>query len=155
MPQVVTPYYRSLALAILADVTLTVAWAFFSGPTRYLSLATGASFGLGAYITAIGGKGLAWPLPVVAGAVVGAAMALIVGALALRLRGPYVAVFTFGLAELTKHIMALVGGAGPVAGPVVGAVFLGLASEILLLKFRYVYMRFRRLPPGPRAGVTS
>ncbi|MBI2197048.1 MAG: hypothetical protein HYU42_00375 [Candidatus Rokubacteria bacterium] len=36
--------------------------------------------------------------------------------------------------------MALVGGAGTVVGPIAGAVFLGLASEILLLKFRYVYM---------------
>ena len=37
-------------------------------------------------------------------------------------------------------IMALLGGATTVAGPIVGAVFLGLASEILLLKFRYLYM---------------
>jgi len=253
IPQVVTPYYRSLTLAILADVTLTVAWAFFSGPTRYLSLATGAFFGAGAYVTAVAGSRLPWPLPVVAAGGGGAVMALVVGALALRLRGPYFAVFTFGLAELTKHtliwyetsvtgtvgrlilappaplvlyytvlaltvlavttsvllrrsrwgyalvgigadeeraatlgidttrvkvgtfalsaafmaaagaamaprwtyldpqvfnplvsfqtvIMALVGGAGTVIGPIAGAVFLGLASEILLLKFRYVYM---------------
>jgi branched-chain amino acid transport system permease protein len=37
-------------------------------------------------------------------------------------------------------IMALLGGATTVVGPVLGAVFIGLASEILLLKFRYVYM---------------
>ncbi len=253
LPHLVGPYYRSLALAILADVSLTVAWAFFSGPTRYLSLATGAFFGAGAYVTAVAGNGLAWPLPVVAAAAVGATMAVVVGALALRLRGPYFAVFTFGLAELAKHtliwyetgvtgtvgrlilappapvvlyytvlglavlavatsvvlrrsrwghalvgigadeeraatlgidttrvkvaifalsaafmaavgasmaprwtyldpqvfnplvsfqtvIMALVGGAGTVVGPVAGAVFLGLASEFLLLRFRYLYM---------------
>ena len=37
-------------------------------------------------------------------------------------------------------IMALVGGATSVAGPVVGAVFFGLASELFLHRFRYVYM---------------
>lgn len=252
-PQVLAPYYRSLALAILADVALAVAWAIFSGPTRYLSLATGAFFGAGAYTTAVVLGRLAWPLPVLAAAVVAAVMALVVGTLALRLRGPYFAVFTFGLAELAKHsliwfetsitgtvgrlllsppgsvalyytvlavaglavatamalprtrwgvalvaigadeeraetlgvattrvkigvfalsaafmgaiggamaprwtyidpqvfnplvsfqtvIMALLGGPVTVAGPVLGAAFLGLLSEILLVKFRYLYM---------------
>lgn len=252
-PQVLAPYHRSLVLAILADVGLAVAWAFFSGPTRYLSLATGAFFGAGAYTTAVVMARLPWPLPVLAAAAVAAAMALLVGTLALRLRGPYFAVFTFGLAELAKHtliwfetsitgtvgrlllsppgpitlyytvlavaglavatavalprgpwgialigigadeeraetlgidttrvkigvfalsaafmgavggamaprwtyidpqvfnplvsfqtvIMALLGGPATVAGPVLGAVFLGLMSEILLVKFRYLYM---------------
>jgi branched-chain amino acid transport system permease protein len=44
------------------------------------------------------------------------------------------------LVSFQAVIMALLGGAGTVAGPVVGAVFLGLASEILLVKFRYAYM---------------
>ena len=252
-PQGLSPYHRSLALAILADVALAVAWAFFSGPTRYLSLATGAFFGAGAYTTAVVLGRLPWPLPVLAAAMVSAAMALLVGTLALRLRGPYFAVFTFGLAELAKHtliwfetsitgtvgrlllsppgpvalyhtvlavaalavttavalprsrwgaaligigadeeraetlgidttrvkigafalsaafmgaiggamaprwtyldpqvfnplvsfqtvIMALLGGPATVAGPILGAVFLGLLSEILLVKFRYLYM---------------
>jgi branched-chain amino acid transport system permease protein len=252
-PLVLSTYGRSLALAILADVTLAVSWAFFSGPTGYLSLATGAFFGAGAYTTALVAGRVPWPFPVLAGAAVGAALGLGVGLLALRLRGPYFAVFTFGLAELAKHvliwyetsvtgtvgrlllapprpeaiyytvlalavlavavsvlvrgsrigyalvgiggdeeraetlgidtvrvkvgvfalsagfmgavgaamaprwtyldpqvfnplvsfqavIMALVGGTGTILGPVLGAIFLGLASEILLLKFRYFYM---------------
>jgi branched-chain amino acid transport system permease protein len=44
------------------------------------------------------------------------------------------------LVSFQTVIMALLGGAGTVAGPAVGAVFLGLLSEILLLKFRYFYM---------------
>jgi branched-chain amino acid transport system permease protein len=252
-PTVLPTYARSLTLAILADVALTVSWAFFSGPSRYLSLATGAFFGAGAYTTALTGARLVWPLPVLAGGAVAAAMAIFVGALALRLRGPYFAIFTFGLAELAKHvviwfetgvtgtigrlilappgpltlyytvlgvtaaavaaalllrrsrwgyalaglgadeeraetlgihttfvkigtfassaafmgavgaamaprwtyldpqvfspfvsfqtvIMALLGGATTVAGPIMGAVFIGLASEFFLLRFRYVYM---------------
>lgn len=252
-PRILAPYQRSLALAILADVALAVAWALFSGPTRYLSLASGAFFGAGAYTTAMLVTRLAWPLPVAAGAGVAALMALVVGVLALRLRGPYFAVFTFGLAELAKYtliwyetgvtgtvgrlimrppdpvtlyytvlgvaglsvtaavllrrsrwgyalvaigadeeraetlgidttrvkigtfvlsaafmgavgaamaprwtyldpqvfnplvsfqtvIMALLGGPATVLGPVIGAVFLGLASEILLVRFRYYYL---------------
>jgi branched-chain amino acid transport system permease protein len=92
-------------VAVLADVCLASAWALFSGPTGYLSLATAAFFGLGAYAAALTVGRFAWPLPVVAGAAVGAGLALIVGALALRLRGPYFAIFTFGLAELAKHVL--------------------------------------------------
>jgi len=33
-----------------------------------------------------------------------------------------------------------VGGAATLWGPVLGAVFLGLAGEILLVKFRYLYL---------------
>ncbi len=252
-PAFLSPYLRSLALAILADVVLAVAWSFFSGPTRYLSLATGAFWGAGAYLTAMVGGAAPWPAPVLLGGAVGAGMALVVGGLALRLRGPYFAIFTFGLAELAKHtliwyetgvtgtvgrllltqpepltlyytvltlaglavatalllrrsrwgsalvgiggdeeraetlginttavkittfalsaafmgaagaamaprwtyidpqvfnplvsfqtvIMALLGGVGSVTGPIVGAVFLGLASEVLLLNFRSAYL---------------
>jgi branched-chain amino acid transport system permease protein len=252
-PHALSAYHRSLTLAILADVALAVAWALFSGPTRYLSLATGAFFGAGAYTTAVVMARLPWPMPVLAAAAVAAVMALVVGTLALRLRGPYFAVFTFGLAELAKHtliwyetgvtgtvgrlllnppgtvtlyytvlgvaalavgtalwlprtrwgvalagigadeeraetlgidvtrvkvavfalsaafmgatggamaprwtyldpqvfnplvsfqtvIMALLGGATTVIGPVLGAVFLGLLSETLLIRFRYFYM---------------
>jgi branched-chain amino acid transport system permease protein len=252
-PYALSSYLRSLTVAVLADVCLASAWALFSGPTGYLSLATGAFFGTGAYAAAVTMPRLPWPLPVLAAALAGVALALVVGALALRLRGPYFAVFTFGLAELAKHvliwyetrvsgtvgrlllsppgpwtlyytvlglavlvvavaaalrstrwgyaliaigadeeraetlgiattrvkiatfalsaafmaacgaamaprwtyldpqvfsplvsfqtvIMALVGGAASVAGPVLGAAFIGLASEVLLLQFRYVYM---------------
>ena len=32
---------------------LATAWALFSGPTRYISLATAAFFGIGAYTMAV------------------------------------------------------------------------------------------------------
>ena len=44
------------------------------------------------------------------------------------------------LVSFQTVIMALLGGAVTVVGPALGAVFLGLLSEILLLKFRYFYM---------------
>lgn len=131
-PLVVGSYYRSLILAILADVALAVAWASFSGPTRYLSLATGAFFGAGAYATAVLVGRLAWPLPVAAGAAVAALMAPRWTYLDPQVFNPVVSFQTV--------IMALVGGATTVIGPALGAVFLGLAGEILLMKFRYFYL---------------
>jgi branched-chain amino acid transport system permease protein len=43
----------SLALTCLMYVALSTSWALFCGTTRYLSLATSAFFGLGAYASAI------------------------------------------------------------------------------------------------------
>ncbi|MGH2627579.1 MAG: aldehyde dehydrogenase family protein, partial [Anaerolineales bacterium] len=253
-PFVARAYYVSLVLVLLSYAALASAWALFSGPTRYLSFAAAAFYGVGAYSTFLLGAGLAWPLPVLAGAGVGALLALAVGGLSLRLRGPYFAILTFGLSELVRHlfiwyefnvtgtrgrillsrldltsiyytvfiiaaltvgiawlirrsrwglalvaiggdeeraevlgvrptwikvavfalsagligatgaamaprltyldpniafnplisfqtvIMALLGGAGQVSGPVVGALFLGLISEAFLLRFQYFYL---------------
>ena len=253
-PAVAPAYHVALGLALLADVALASAWTLFSGPTRYLSLAAAAFYGVGAYVTALVGAQAAWPAPIVAGAAAGALLSLPVGLLALRLRGPYFAILTFGLSELVRHtviwyesnvtgtvgrvlvlaierrtiywgllviavlavgaaillrrsrwglalaaiggdeeraevlgirpvgvkvavfalsaalmgatgaaiaprwtyidpqvafnplisfqviIMALLGGVGRPAGPVVGALTLGLLSEVFLLQFRYVYM---------------
>ncbi len=44
------------------------------------------------------------------------------------------------LVSFQTVIMALVGGATTVAGPALGAAFLGLVSELFLLRFRYLYM---------------
>ena len=103
LPFGLSAYHVALGLALLADVALASAWALFSGPTRYLSLAAAAFFGVGAYVTALVGARVVWPLPILAGAAAGGLLSLPVGLLALRLRGPYFAIFTFGLSELVRH----------------------------------------------------
>lgn len=103
LPLVAPAYHVALGLALLADVALASAWTLFSGPTRYLSLAAAAFYGVGAYVTALVGTRMAWPAPIAAGAVAGALLSLPVGLLALRLRGPYFAILTFGLSELVRH----------------------------------------------------
>ena len=52
------------ASASLNYTVLATAWALFSGPTRYVSLATVAFFGIGAYTVAV----LAETMPLAAGA---------------------------------------------------------------------------------------
>ena len=50
------------ASALLNYTVLATAWALFSGPTRYISLATVAFFGIGAYTVGVLGEVLPWPL---------------------------------------------------------------------------------------------
>jgi len=86
-------------------VVLAVSWALFSGPTGYISLATAAFFGVGIYTMAVLGGELPLLAAVVAGGLVSFIIALIVGAITLRLRGIYFTIFTFGLVELLKHLL--------------------------------------------------
>jgi branched-chain amino acid transport system permease protein len=103
LPSVASEFAVSLALSCLMYVTLATSWSLFCGTTRYLSLATAAFFGLGAYGGALLLERLPWPLVVTAGALIAAAVALVMGAAVLHLRGTYFAVLTFGMTELIRH----------------------------------------------------
>lgn len=98
-------YVLSLAINLLQFVVLATAWALFSGPTRYVSLATTAFFGVGAYTVAVLGEALAWPLVLGVAAGIGAAMAAVVGLSTLRLSGVHFVIFSFGLAELIRQLV--------------------------------------------------
>jgi branched-chain amino acid transport system permease protein len=98
-------YLIVLLSSILMYVILTVSWVIFSGPTGYISLAPAAFFGVGIYTTAIIGKALPFPIVVAIGSLTSFCLALLVGALTLRLRGIYFAIFTFGLVKLISHFL--------------------------------------------------
>jgi branched-chain amino acid transport system permease protein len=103
LPALDSPFVQSMALTCLMYAGLAVSWSMFSGPTRYLSLATSAFFGLGAYCTAWGLTKLPWPVVVMAGGCAAVVFAFLIGLVTLRLRGAYFAVITYGLGELVKH----------------------------------------------------
>ncbi|MDH4135281.1 MAG: branched-chain amino acid ABC transporter permease [Anaerolineae bacterium] len=98
-------YTVILLTSILMYIVLTVSWVIFSGPTGYISLAPAAFFGVGIYTSAILGKELPLPIVIFIGGLASFCLALLVGALTLRLRGIYFAIFTFGLVELIKHLL--------------------------------------------------
>ncbi len=98
-------YTIILLTSILMYIILTVSWTIFSGSTGYLSLAPAAFFGIGIYSAAILGTKMAIPFVVIAGGLISACLALLTGALTLRLRGVYFTIFTFGLVELIKHLI--------------------------------------------------
>lgn len=103
MPVYASGYPVILFSSILMYVILTVGWVMFSGPTGYISLAPAAFFGFGIYTTAIIGEALPFAVVVFLGGVASFCLALIVGALTLRLKGIYFAVFTFGLLMLIAN----------------------------------------------------
>ena len=101
-------YYLTISLNIVLYAALCTAWTLFSGPTHYISLATAAFSGLGTYTVALGIDALPFPLLVVAGGIVAAAMAGLVGAATLRISGIYFVIFTLGLTELIRQIVTRV-----------------------------------------------
>jgi branched-chain amino acid transport system permease protein len=116
LPALASEFITSLALSCLMYAALASSWSLFCGATRYLSLATSAFFGIGAYVTALGLEVLPWPLLILAGAGTAALLAVLMGAAVLHLRGTYFAVLTFGMTELIRH--AVTYGEKQVAGTV-------------------------------------
>lgn len=98
-------YAMSMAINLLIFTVLATAWALFSGPTGYVSLATVAFFGIGVYVAAVLGEAWPWPLVLCAAALAALGVALLVGLATLRLRGVYFVIFTFGLAELIRQVV--------------------------------------------------
>jgi branched-chain amino acid transport system permease protein len=98
-------YGLGLLIGLMGYVTLASAWALFSGRTGYISLATVAFFGIGAYMVAAFNEVLPYPLVLVVAALAGLALALVVGLSTLRLAGVYFVIFTFGLAELVRQLV--------------------------------------------------
>lgn len=105
VPLFAGPYPLGLMIGILGYAILATAWALFSGPTRYVSLATVAFFGIGAYTVGVLSDVMAYPLVLLTAAVIGLVVALIVGLATLRLAGVYFVVFTFGLTELVRQLV--------------------------------------------------
>jgi branched-chain amino acid transport system permease protein len=105
VPMFANGYQLSLAIALMNYTVLATAWTLFSGPTRYVSLATVAFFGIGAYTVAVFAERLAWPTTLMIALGIGVVVALIVGLSTLRLSGVYFVIFTFGLAELIRQLV--------------------------------------------------
>lgn len=98
-------YTVILLTAVLMYVIITVSWTIFSGPTRYISLASAAFFGIGVYTMALLGKTMPLAAVIIIGALISFILALGMGLLTLRLRGMYFIIFTFGISELIKHFL--------------------------------------------------
>jgi branched-chain amino acid transport system permease protein len=100
------PTYSYIMLTgILMYLILTVSWAIFSGPTGFISLAPAAFFGVGIYTSAILGKDLPVLAVVLLGGLLSFILAVLVGAITLRLKGIYFIVFTFGLVLLISSVL--------------------------------------------------
>ncbi len=146
------PAYTVILLSsILMYTIITVSWVIFSGPTGYMSLAPAAFFGVGIYTSAILGNKFSLPVVIGIAGLASVCLALLVGALTLRLRGIYFAIFTFGLVELIKHLLLylelhITGTRGrfviPVDHTTVYYVMLGIFAVLMLTTYLIRRSRF-------------
>ena len=105
-PRFADAYWLSLLVNILTYIALATGWAFFSGATRYVSLAASAFFGVGAYAVAILAPDYSYGLALLAAVAVSIVLSAFVGLATLRLSGMYFVIFTFGLATLVSAIVS-------------------------------------------------
>ena len=101
-------YYLSLGVNIVMYAALCTAWTLFSGPTHYISLATAAFYGVGAYTVGAGIEQLPYVVLLLISAALGGLLALAVGVATLRLSGVYFVIFTLGLAEFIRQLVTWV-----------------------------------------------
>lgn len=147
-PAFLGSYGQGVLLQLFAWIALTASWVAFSGMTGYISLGHAVFYGIGGYVMA-----LCWmQLPVMAAlplsAAAAALFALIAGLPALRVRGPYFVILTFGLAEFFKHVVVAIESALGVSGRLLigapdviwlsyGMLVLAALSVILVMALRH------------------
>jgi branched-chain amino acid transport system permease protein len=105
IPWLISDYGLSLMVNVVGYLVLTIAWALFSGTTRLISLATSAFFGVGMYAVAILIKLMPLYATFAVAIGIGAALALVVGVLTLRISGMFFVIFSFGLSEMIRELM--------------------------------------------------
>jgi len=98
-------YNVTLGIYFLLYMIMAIAWTIFSGATGYISLASAAFYGVGIYAAAIFGDKMPLIFVIIIGAIASFILAFIVGAITLRLRGIFFAMFTFGLVLLMKEVI--------------------------------------------------
>jgi branched-chain amino acid transport system permease protein len=100
-------YIVRVAIMIAMYTALTLSWNFIGGFAGYPSFSTAAFFGIGCYAGALAQRGgvpmvLAW---VIATIVVGA-IAAVLGAIILKMRGHYFAIASIGIVEVARLIIS-------------------------------------------------
>ncbi len=110
LPLATDGYWLTIATTAMMYLALAISWTLFSGPTRYVSLATGAFFGVGGYLVGSGMSdyGQSFWVMAAASAVVATLLAGLIGLATLRLSGVYFVIFTLGLAEMIRNLVSWV-----------------------------------------------
>jgi branched-chain amino acid transport system permease protein len=110
LPLVSDGYILSVAVTAMMYIALSTSWALFSGPTHYISLATGAFFGVGGYVVATGMSDydLSFWLMVAVAPIIATILAALIGLATLKLSGVYFVIFTLGLAEMVRNLVSWV-----------------------------------------------
>lgn len=108
LPLLLPSYRTAFLLLTFMYVTLTSSWNLISGFTGYVSFGHAAFFGFGAYAGALLmlRLGVHWLAAALAGGILALALAVPLGYVLLRLRGPYFAIAMLGLGAAFEVIAA-------------------------------------------------
>ena len=143
-------YTRNLIIITLLFAGLSQAWNILGGYCGQISLGHSLYFGVGAYVSTllfVGGH-IPPPVGMIAGGLVAAAMALLVGWPCFRLSGHYYAIATVVVQEI-GYLLFLnwdwVGGASGVYVPFRGESWLNLQFRTAKLPYHYVVLGFAAL----------
>jgi branched-chain amino acid transport system permease protein len=111
-------YLINLLYTTLLYVALAYGWNIISGYAGYFSFGQIAFFGFGAYATALLVADLHWEwiLAALAGGVLAAALAVPLGYVMLRLRGPFFAMGMFGMAQMVRVLVTAIPATGSGSG---------------------------------------
>ncbi|HXX86630.1 MAG TPA: branched-chain amino acid ABC transporter permease [Casimicrobiaceae bacterium] len=100
------PFYQHLLIMVLFWTLLGIAWNLLGGFAGQVSFGHAAFLGVGAYTTMLLYLKLGWSpwLGLILGGVVGALVALPIGFICFRLRGPYFSLATLAVAEIIRLV---------------------------------------------------
>ena len=121
-------YYLDIVVQIYMWATAAVAWNVLGGYAGQFSLGHAAFFGIGAYTSSLLllATGLTPWIGMLAGGALSALFALVIGYLAIRLRGPFFTLATIALAEvlqiLAVYFRELTGGSQGLSLPFAASV---------------------------------
>lgn len=104
LPWLITLYWQHVAIIALYYALLAASWTLLAGFAGQFCFATMALAGLSAYTSALLVLNFHVPIPlgIVSGAVTAALIGLLIGALVLRMSGPYLALFTIAFSEIVR-----------------------------------------------------
>jgi len=117
-PLRINGYYLNLLYQTVLFVGLAYGWNIISGYAGYFSFGQIAFFGIGAYVTGVAVLNFHeyWMIGAALGGVVSAALAIPIGFVMLRLRGPFFSLGMLGLAQTARALISsspqLGGGSG-------------------------------------------
>jgi branched-chain amino acid transport system permease protein len=122
-PLLVNAYWLLVGIYAIAFAIVTASWALLAGYAGQFSFGHMAFFSIGAYTSGILGKffGVPAPIGIMCGIAVSAVLGAGVGYVGLRMRGPYLALFTVAFSEVVRITLVseyeVTGGSGglPVA----------------------------------------
>jgi len=103
-----TDYHLTFLMQLFMMIVLAQSWNLISGMTGYVSFGHASFFGIGAYAGALLLiADIPWIIAIFGGALLAFLVALPLGLLTLRLRGPYFAIAMLGLNEICRIIATL------------------------------------------------